>query len=124
MEFYAYHGCYQEEQPFVPVKKIEFLLGFYEQHADALSKGDCKKMLQCLLYGHEKQMVYSDPNFRYQYYMNFYARAQLIIKISPKSIDKIPNRGQNAVFHSTFNIGRLDEETINIINKLSYKLIK
>jgi len=48
----------------------------------------------------------------------------VVIKISPQSIEKIPNKDQNGVFHSSFNIGQLDKETCDIINKLSYQLIK
>ena len=129
LKYYNYlmQAFERKSQPFpftIPIKEMEFLLGFYTQKADVLSKEDGKKMLQCLLYGHEKEMVHYDPDSRYQYYVNFYARAHVIIKIRPECIEEIPNKDQNGVFHSSFNIGQLDKETWDIINELSYKLIK
>jgi len=110
---------FEDEKSFLQVWNLEFLLGFYTQKTDILSKEDCKEMLQDLLYGHEKEIVYYDPNFSYPYPYNFYGRVQIILKISPQSLEKIPGKELNGVFN-----GWIDKETMDIINELSYQLIK
>ena len=103
------------------VRELEFLLGFYTQKAGALSKEDCKEMLRCLVHGHEKEITYYEPGFRYQFYTNFYARAHIIVKICPECTRKLPCEDQNGVFRTILGV---DKETWDIINELSYQLIK
>ena len=103
---------------FMPVWNLEFLLGFYTQRADILSKEDYKEILQCLLYGHEKEIVHYDPDFRYPFPYNFYARANVINKISPQSFEKMP------YLYDGNSVVSYDKESMNIINELSYQLIK
>ena len=106
------------------IGELEFLLGFYMQKSDAITKEDSKKVLLCLVHGHEREIDYYDPYGSHTFFKNFYARAHVIIKISPQCIEKIPHKDQNAVFHSNVIIGRLDKETVDVINELSYQLIK
>ena len=125
-ELLKHYNCLMQELKYeakyvLPVRGLEFLLGFYAQKVETLPKEDYKKMLQCLLCSHEKEIVYDDPNFAYPFPVNFYARAHVIIKISPKSIEKIPYKEKNGVFFSSLGV---DKETADIINKLSYQLIK
>ena len=103
----------------ISVSTLEFLLGFYSYKADA-TKEDNKKMLQCLVAGYEKECKYPE------YFQscgpsetNFYSRAHVIIKMSPESLEKIQGKEQNGVFH-----GWPGDETMDIINELSYRLIK
>ena len=107
-------------ESFLPVWDLEFLLGFYAQKVDNLSKEDYQKILQSLLYGHEKEVLHYDPNFSDPFPLNFYARAHVIIKINPQCIERFPRGDMNNAFHSD----RIENETMNIINELSYQLIK
>jgi len=102
----------------ISIQNLEFLLGFYSQKVDATEE-DYMKILRCLLAGHEKEFVYANPNFAYSFLYNFYARTHIIIKISPQSLEKIPEKMFNQVFNA-----RPGKETIDIINELSYQLIK
>ena len=124
-ELLNHYNCLMREFEFdsksvIPVWSMEFLLGFYTQKADILTNEDCKNILQSLLCGYEKEVVHNDPDFSYPFPINFYARAHLIIKISPQSIEKIPGGKLNGVFNSD----RFDRETMDIINELTYELIK
>ena len=93
-------------------RELDFLLGFYSLKTDALSKKDAKQMLQCLVHGYEKGIS------------NYYSRAHLIIKISPQSIEKFPDKEKNNVFAGGGSLRPVSQETIDIINKLSYQLMK
>ena len=78
-----------------------------------------RKILQTYVVSNEVLRV------RYQdvYYgesENYFARAHLIIRISPQSIAMFPRKDNNPVF----NNGAADQETQDLINKLSYQLIK
>ena len=124
-ELMKHYNCLMQEFEFdsksvIPVWSMEFLLGFYTQKSDVLTKEDCKKMLQSLICGYEKEVVHADPAFSYPFPINYYARAHVIIKMSPQSIDKI----RGGKFNSVFNSDRFDKETMDIIDKLSYELIK
>ena len=112
---------FEDIESFPSIWDMELLLGFYTQKADILSKEDYKKVLQSLLFGHEKEILQYNPDFSYPFPYNFYARAHVIIKISPESIEKIPYKDKNGVFDSSLGT---DYETMYIINKLSYQLIK
>ena len=121
-ELLKHYNCQMqafEDVNFLSVWDLEFLIGFYVQKADILSKENYKKMLQGLLCGHEKEVVHYDSNFSYPFPYNFYARAHVIIKISPQSLEKIPYKDSNGIFG-----GWLDPKTMDIINELSYQLIK
>ena len=110
MQTFEFTGYYIKS-----VDNLEVLLGFYAQKSDNISEEDCKNLLQSLLYGHEKEVIYDDPNYSYPFPINFWARAHLIIKISPESIEKIPSMVFNAL---------IPREYMDIINELSYQLIK
>jgi hypothetical protein len=97
----------------ISVSNIEFLMGFYSQKTNAT-----KDMLQCLLNGYEEKSKYPDfINFGLE--TNLYSRAHVIAKINPQCLEKIPFGYKNGVFE-----GWPDQETADIINELSYQLIK
>jgi hypothetical protein len=97
----------------ISVSQLEFLLGFYSQKVDAT-----KDMLQSLVNRYEEKCKY--PDFiSFGLTTNLYARAHIIARISPQSIEKIPFGYKNGVFD-----GWTDKETTDIINELSYQLIK
>ena len=54
---------------------------------------------------------------------NFFARAHLIAKISPKSFEKIPMGYENHVFQLNLCAPN-SKQTMDVINELSYKIIK
>jgi len=98
------------------VSDLEILLSrYHSQNNDA--QENYKKILQHLTAGHEKKSVYVDT-YTYQYpwfQSNLYARAKMIIAISPQSIDQIPDE--------VFGL-RANQEAMDIINELSYQLME
>jgi hypothetical protein len=101
----------------ISVYEIEVLLSRYQSLDN--STGNYKQILKCLVAGYEKQSKYdyfNGPGCCYQYY----SRIRTILKISPQSIERIPEGDGNAIFspHTP------DKETADVINELSYKLIK
>jgi len=103
------------------ISVLEALLtrcNFYDDSPEN-NVNDYKEILKNLLCGFEKKI--QNPNFSsYDWQINIYARAKLILKISPQSIEKLPQEYRLAVF----GYGWFDNETLEIINKLSYQLIK
>ena len=81
--------------------------------------GSLKEVLQALVDGYEVTSNL-DINKRFFLEYNYFSRAHVIIKICDKCIEEIPQGSNNAVFspHGA------DVETADIINKLSYQLIK
>lgn len=77
-------------------------------------------MLKSLVAGYEKESKCQIYLQDLEIGTNFYSRAHVIIKISPQSIEKIPGRDNNNVFHCE----RIDKETMDIINELIYQLTK
>jgi len=101
----------------ISVWMVEILLSRYQSHDN--STGNYKQILKCLVDGYEKQSKYdyfNGPGCCYQYY----SRIRTILKINPQSIEIIPGGYNNRVFSPHFP----DKETADIINELSYKLIK
>ena len=118
-ELLKHYNCLMqafEKKSFIPVWHLEFLMGFYVQKTDIISIEEYKKMLQSLLFGHEKEVRHYDPNFSYPFPYNFWARANVINKISPTSLDPYTYNGNSVIAYN--------KETMDIINKLSYELSK
>ena len=92
--------------------EVLFLLGFYVQKADAISKKDCKKILQCLCRALE-------PGIHHASMFNYYARANAINRIDPKIFENMPYMYDGMA--SWISYPNEDKE---FINKLSYKLMK
>ena len=101
------------------VRVLEFLLGFLVQKSEVLSKKDLKLMLQCLVCAHEKEFECYDPNFQYPWLMNFYVRAHVIVKMDAKYLEIIPRNPVGGPFNNWHT-----QESCDIINELSYQLIK
>ena len=76
-----------------------------------------RKILQTLVVSYEELGKYLNIGF----YENYFARAHLIIRISPQSIDLFPLRENNLVFKKASGV---DQQTKDLINELSYQLIK
>jgi len=99
------------------IDNYEFLIGLYTQKADNLPKKECKKMLQSLLCAYEKEIVLTSANSSFPY--NLRARANLINKINPIFFEKMQYLCclEDMGFFTR-------KEDIDIINELSYQLIK
>jgi hypothetical protein len=79
-----------------------------------------KEILQWLVAWYEKMLLYPDYFDGFLLRPNFFARAFMIIKLSPESLERIPHGYNNSVFYGD----GANEETAEIINELSYELIK
>ena len=92
---------------------LELLLSCEFPHDDV----NYRKILQTLVVSYEEL----SKNYQeyYSIYANIFARAHLIIRINPKSIEKFPGKEKNSVFAR----GYCTQETLDIINELSYQLI-
>ena len=83
------------------------------------SQKDCIEILQYLTAGYEKGIGYIDAGFYNSWLAsNVYARAKMIVEISPQSAGQIP-------YYTYLLCGHIiDKETIDVINELSYQLIE
>ena len=102
----------------VAVSALEALLSRYVSQNGEIES--YREILQCLVAGYEKKLMYPDYSPGLWDRINFYARIHMILKISPQSIEKIPNGINNPIFSPHLN----DKNTMDIINELSYQLIK
>ena len=93
---------------------IDALLSRVEQQSDL------KEILQNLVIGYEAISVLPTDISSVLRKFNFFARAHIIVKMCKQCIEEIPNGKINTVF----NHHEPDSETADIINKLSYQLIK
>ena len=99
------------------IRCLEALLSRYQSNDDTVN--DYREILQCLVFGYEKQSMFEDfTNYYSSQRYNFYARLQMILKIDLQStLEKIPNPYKYG--------GRFfDMEAMDFINELSYQLIK
>jgi len=103
----------------ISVSVLEGLLSRIEQH----DKGDnnLTEVLRALVLGYEEKMNYAEHFKRFGFQTNFYSRAHVISKMEKLFIEQLPQRKNNSALYS----GRItDEQTINLIDELSYQLIK
>jgi len=77
-------------------------------------------ILQSLVAGYEGKIEYQDYFKGLGFNTNFFARAHTIVKISQQYLDEFTMGEMNPVFSN----GWFDEETMDLVNKLSYQLIK
>lgn len=95
---------------------LEALLSRIEQQNN---EGN-KNLLQILVTGYVEKLNYQDYFNGLGFRTNFYSRAQIILKMNPSLVDQFPQKEKNIALSS----GMVDEQTFNIINELSYQLIK
>jgi len=95
--------------------KSEILLSRVEEQDDKI----LKEILKSLVTGYETIIMLDVEKELFLPY-NFFSRAHVIIKISEKYLDDIPLGKNNPVFAPA----GADSETADIINQLSYLLIK
>ena len=99
----------------ISVTNLEILLSQIVQH-DYESR---KEILKCLVNGYEEKLNYKNY-FGYGFLTNCFSRAKVIEKMDKAFINKLPGKELNPVISS----GIVDDKTFNIINELSYELIK
>ena len=79
-----------------------------------------KEILKVLVYGYEKISILNHYSRGHMLEYNYFARANIIIKMCEQCVEEMPRGMSNAVFSPHFP----DAETADIINTLSYQLIK
>jgi len=110
------------------------LLSRYVSKVDA--KENYVEIVRQLVYGYEKMSEFAYPEnetFCFLNYPNCFTRAKILIKIDESNLDKIPMGDQNPIFGNFIPLyfflveGKdccdTNEETILIINELSYQII-
>ena len=100
----------------ISVSILEALLSRVTQHENS----SYKEILQCLVDGYERKWEYADDFSGLGFSTNFFARANVMTKMDPQFVSQLPGNDKNSVFYS----GWTDEQTIGIINELSYQLMK
>jgi hypothetical protein len=99
------------------ISMLEVLLSYSDFHIH-LSKEEQKAVLQTLLYGYKEKLKYE--NFkRIGFTTNLYARAHILISIDAALSEKF-EEDDGMVLYS----GMASADVINIIDSLTYKLIK
>jgi len=93
---------------------IEALISRIERQDNSIE--NLVEILKNLVMAYEVMSKYDNIGIEY----NFFARAHIIIKICEPCLEEIP-RGK---FNFVFGPFSLDTETVEIINNLSYKIIK
>ena len=93
----------------VSVSILEILLSRIGSQKDSLNK-----TLQSLVVGYEEKFRYVDYFKGFGFKTNLYSRSRAILKIDVSSID-----AENSILFS----GMGDEQSVNIIDRLSYQLI-
>ena len=98
------------------ISALEVLLYGYSQKVDA-ARESYIEILRCLTVGYEKKLEYTDYFKGSGFASNFFARANIIVKINPESIYMIPTEilDGNPLITQDF---------AGIINELSYQLIQ
>jgi len=103
----------------ISISALEVLLCRYQLQTNA-TKENYKEILQNLVNGYEKKIMYVDEFRGFGLQTNFFSRAHVITKINEQFLEKLPQRNKNAVLIS----GMADEQSIRMIDELSYQLIK
>ena len=103
----------------VYVSVLEGLLSRIEQKEN---EEEClKEVLRALVAGYEGKLKYIDYFKGFGLRTNFYTRAHVIANMEPSFVERLLQKGNNAALHS----GMIsDEQTVNVIDELSYQLIE
>lgn len=103
----------------ISVSALEVLLSRFDIQDDA-AEGISREVLQNLVFGYERKSIFVDYFKGFGFRTNFYSRIHVISKINKQSLEKLPQEAINTVLFS----GAVDVQSMNIIDELSYQLIK
>jgi hypothetical protein len=103
----------------ISVSVLDVLLSRIEV-TDNSDKITYREMLQNLVYGYEEKCKYLDYFKGFGLRTNFYSRSHVIAKLNRLSIGLLLQKDKNAILYS----GMADEQSVKIIDNLSYQLIK
>ena len=107
----------EKGQLMISISNLDALLSRVQLQDNA--SDDLKEILRNLVIGYEAISMLGIDN-RYLLQFNFFSRANVIIKINEKYLKEIPQGKSNPVFIPQ----GANSETADIINKISYQLIK
>lgn len=110
---------YEKSKFIVTVSLLEVLLSRSVLQNDA-TKEKSKEILKALVAGYEGKFKYADYFKGVGFRSNVYSRVQIISKMSKQNMEKLSQKENNLAKSS----GMADEQTLRIIDELSYQLIK
>lgn len=110
---------YEKGKFIVTVSLLEVLLSRSIEKNNA-TKEKSKEVLQALVAGYEEKIKYADYFVGVGFRSNVYSRVQVISEMSKQSMQRLPQKENNPAKFS----GMADEQTLQIIDELSYQLIK
>ena len=97
---------------------LEVLLSYSDFHS-ITSKENQKKILENLLFGYREKIKYPEYFQGNGFATNLFARAHIIIKINTALSEKLEKENESVLFS-----GMADTDLINMIDSLSYNIIK
>ena len=103
----------------VTVSLLEILLSRYAVQNDATNE-KIKDVLRILVFGYESKFKYANYFMGVGFRSNVYSRVQIISKMDKQNLEKLPQKDKNYALFS----GMADEQSIRVIDELSYQLIK
>jgi hypothetical protein len=103
----------------ISVSALEVLLSRIER-ADSTEEDVLRVILQNLVSGYEGKCRYADYFKGFGLQTNFYSRSHVILKLDKSSVELLPQKNRNTTLFS----GMADEQSVNVIDNLSYQLIK
>jgi hypothetical protein len=110
---------YEKGQYIVTISLLEVLLSRSIEQNE-WTKEKSKEVLQALVAGYEEKLKHVDYFKGVGFRSNVYSRVQIISEMSKQGMERLPQKENNPVKLS----GMADEETLRIIDELSYQLIK
>ena len=100
------------------ISNVEVLLARIGQDND--EKESCKNILQVLVVGYKEKLNYTDYFAGTGFRTNLYSRATVLSKMDTSWVERLPQRENNPALFT----GRVNEQTVRIIDELSYRLIE
>ena len=103
----------------IRVSTLEVLLGRLVWQ-EREGKESPKDVMRALVAGYEAKLKYAEDFKGTGFITNFYSRTHVISKMEKSFVEQLPQKQDNSAFYS----GMVDEQSIKVIDELSYQLIK
>ena len=113
------HSDFEKGFFIISVSALEVLLSRVEWQEND-EKDSLKGILQNLVAGYEEKLKFADDFKGFGFQTNFYSRSHVITKMNKSTVERLPQKEKNFTLVS----GMADEQSINVINEMSYQLIK